>query len=231
MPSLAATFSIQNTYGELVPSQLSLPFDFAQGKLKAQGRPDSKLKTPFIEQKSNATFRQSNKSMQFVGTIDDDIREYDRYKYINQGLTVHRFFELIHTPADKEQAISQLEDEGRFENDKSRQEIVRLIDDALSDPRIAEWFDPRWEEFNECSILARDADGNHIEKRPDRVITDGNETIVIDYKTGKKSDEHVRQVQTYTHLLTTMGYPNVHGYLWYIRQHEIKAIWQSQSEK
>ena len=219
------------TYGELVPSQLSLPFDFAQGKLKAQGRPDSKLKTPFIEQKSNATFRQSNKSMQFVGTIDDDIREYDRYKYINQGLTVHRFFELIHTPADKEQAISQLEDEGRFENDKSRQEIVRLIDDALSDPRIAEWFDPRWEEFNECSILARDADGNHIEKRPDRVITDGNETIVIDYKTGKKSDEHVRQVQTYMHLLTTMGYPNVHGYLWYIRQHEIKAIWQSHSEK
>ena len=79
--------------------------------------------------------------------------------------------------------------------------------------------------------ITRDADGNHIEKRPDRVITDGNETIVIDYKTGKKSDEHVRQVQTYMHLLTTMGYPNVHGSLWYIRQHEIKAIWQSHSEK
>ncbi len=206
------------TYGELVPSprlvSLSPPTSF----------PSLSHLVPFIEQKSNVTFRQSNKSVQFIGTIGDSIKEYDQHKYINQGLTIHRFFELIHTLSDKEHAISQLEDEGRFEDEKSKAEAVSLIDDALSDPRIADWFNPRWKEFNECTILARDADGNHIEKRPDRVITDGNETIVIDYKTGAPSDEHDRQVRTYMHLLTTMGYPHVRGYLWYIRRGEILAL-------
>ena len=39
------------------------------------------------------------------------------------------------------------------------------------------------------------ADGKVVERRPDRVITDGSETIVIDYKTGKQDERHEKPLK------------------------------------
>ena len=60
--------------------------------------------------------------------------------------------------------------------------------------------------------------GKIVNERPDRVITDGKETIVIDYKFGKKDDKYKRQVQRYMSLMEDMGYPNVRGFIWYVHE-------------
>ena len=66
--------------------------------------------------------------------------------------------------------------------------------------------------------------GRIVEDRPDRVITDGNETIVIDYKFGNKNTAYAKQVQRYMNLMQQMGYPNVKGYLWYVNLDEIESV-------
>ncbi len=206
--------SVSYEYGEVVP--------FISKNDKEKG-PESII-LPFISSPSKAVFRQSNKSMQFIGTIDDEATDDDRLRYINEGLAVHRFFELFRGPEKKDDIIDQIEKEGFFENDRYRASIIRLIDKALANKEAMEWFSDKWTELNECTILSRDKDGSHIERRPDRVISDGSETIVIDYKTGKKSESHINQVKAYIHLLTQMGYPSVRGCLWYIRHDEINKI-------
>lgn len=63
-----------------------------------------------------------------------------------------------------------------------------------------------------------------MERRPDRVVTDGHETIVIDFKFGKPRNEHKKQVRQYMELLTDMGYKSVKGRIWYVFQNEIVEI-------
>ena len=61
-------------------------------------------------------------------------------------------------------------------------------------------------------------------RRPDRVITDGRQTLVIDYKTGRQDADHAEQVRFYMERLTEMGYPNVCGFIWYIRRGDIVSV-------
>ena len=60
--------------------------------------------------------------------------------------------------------------------------------------------------------------GKIVNDRPDRVITDGNETIVIDYKFGKRNKKYILQVQRYMNLMISMGYTNVKGFIWYVQE-------------
>ena len=77
-----------------------------------------------------------------------------------------------------------------------------MITKRLADPRVAEWFSKRWTLYNECTILLP----NGEERRPDRVMTDVHETIVIDFKFGKQREEYHEQVREYMNLLSEMGH-------------------------
>ncbi|WP_316801572.1 UvrD-helicase domain-containing protein [Pedobacter frigidisoli] len=61
--------------------------------------------------------------------------------------------------------------------------------------------------------------------RPDRVLINANEVIILDYKfTLEKSDRHIEQVLKYKALLSEMGYSNVKGYLFYAINKELKPV-------
>ena len=93
----------------------------------------------------------------------------------------------------------------------------------LEDNRIKEWFSDRWKLFNECNILS-ESNGNVKILRPDRVITDDNETHVIDFKFGNAKEEYYEQVKNYISLLRSMGLPNVRGWLWYVYKNKIQEV-------
>ena len=79
--------------------------------------------------------------------------------------------------------------------------------------------------FNECSILYYDEEQGQVrERRPDRVIYDGKQMTVIDFKTGKQLERHQEQVRQYMNLLYDMGYQNISGYLWYIQNNNIVKV-------
>ena len=62
------------------------------------------------------------------------------------------------------------------------------------------------------------------ELRPDKIILKANEVVVVDYKTSAKRNEHNKQVLEYVHVLSTMGYKNVKGYLFYTATDELIAV-------
>ena len=62
------------------------------------------------------------------------------------------------------------------------------------------------------------------ERRPDRVMTDGQQWIVVDFKFGSPKDEYYDQVREYMNLLTTMGHQQIRGYLWFVYANKIEEV-------
>ena len=178
--------------------------------------------TAFVTQKVAAEFRQSNRATQFAQ--GDDEGDDDHRRYLNEGVLFHQLLSMIQTPDDLPAAIRRMDFEGYFDNATYRQEVMQLVERAFKQTEARRWFDRHWRIHNECTIVCRAADGGVMTRRPDRVVTDDTETIVIDYKTGRQDEEHVKQVQLYMEQLQAMNYPNVSGYVWYIRRGDIVRV-------
>lgn len=168
-------------------------------------------------------FRQSNKSRDFIKNHDSD---EENGMYIKTGNILHKLFSMIHSTEDVDNVLKQFEFDGILYDDNITADKMRsLLSKRLSDKRIADWFDSRWNVFNECSILFFDKEKNKvIERRPDRVITDGNEMKVIDFKFGKPCEEYKEQVRQYMKLLESMGHKNIEGYLWFVYSNKIEKV-------
>lgn len=167
------------------------------------------------------SFRQSNKSHDFIN--GEDIDPSDANRYIKVGNILHQLFSTILTEADIEPRLKELEQEGVIYNDEvTSRELQNKIANALMNEKVKDWFSSRWKLFNECTILDYDKESGDIhEHRPDRVMTDGKEIIVVDFKFGKPRKEYHEQVQRYMSLLMRMGYEKVSGYIWYVVRNEI----------
>jgi hypothetical protein len=53
-------------------------------------------------------------------------------------------------------------------------------------------------------------------QKPDRVVINGLEAYLLDYKTGKPEAYHIEQLENYSSLLETMGYRVVDRQLVYL---------------
>ena len=178
----------------------------------------------FIEMKTydmKAEFRQSNRSREFIEGDD----EQQEMNYIKMGSVLHEIFSTIRTTADIEPAMMRLQQEGiLYDDEVTREKLTKMLQKRLEDRRVKEWFSDRWQLYNECSILSMDADGNMLERRPDRVMTDGKETHVVDFKFGRPKEEYHEQVREYMQLLKEMGMPNVKGWLWYVYINKVEEV-------
>ena len=181
------------------------------------------MAVPIDNYVSPLAFRQSNKSRDFVRSIDDEEPEDQQSIYIKMGNILHNLFSQIRTTADIDGVLRQLEFEGvLYDEQISAPRLRTMLHSRLSNEQVADWFSDRWTLFNECTILALDPQsGQLVERRPDRVMTDGKRMIVVDFKFGKPQQAHHDQVREYAELLTSMGYANVEGYLWYVYSNKI----------
>jgi len=184
-----------------------------------------KTETPIAldiqRQAVRAEFRQSNQSRDFIHGDDDQAAATS---YIQLGNILHRVFSTIRTHHDVDNALRQLEAEGIIYDDQLTTERIRgLLRERLTHPRVADWFSERWTLFNECTILSME-NGRLTERRPDRVLTDGNEMTVVDFKFGKPHNEYHSQVREYMQLLRAMGYQHVRGFLWYVYSNKIEEV-------
>lgn len=169
-------------------------------------------------------FRQSNLAKRYIATSSsDDAKPSARPSYLDRGLLLHELFAMIRTADDVSIAIDSMERDGIFDHSE-REEIERITHRALTHPQAADWFSGRYELFNECTILYRSKEGIVKRTRPDRVMTDGERFIVVDFKFAREDEEHHRQVRNYMERLRDMGHANVEGYLWYVYENRIKPI-------
>jgi ATP-dependent exoDNAse (exonuclease V) beta subunit len=169
---------------------------------------------------SKVNFRQSNRSRDFIEGEDID----QQRRYIQAGSVLHEIFSTIQTEKDIPDALQRLQFEGiLYDEEMTAERITSMLRKRLSDPRVASWFSSRWTLFNECTILSVE-DGEVHEHRPDRVMTDGNEWIVVDFKFGHPDPEYHAQVRRYMDLLVSMGHQNIKGYLWYVYSNKIEEV-------
>ena len=167
-----------------------------------------------------AKFRQSNQSLDFISGDDEQAGS----NYIQMGNILHHIFSTIHTTADIDNALHQLEAEGIIYDDQlTLDRITTMLRRRLEHPQVADWFSDRWQLFNECSILHIE-EGVVVERRPDRVMTDGHEWVVVDFKFGHPHADYHDQVRSYMQLLRSMGHERVRGYLWYVYSNKIEEV-------
>ena len=171
-----------------------------------------------------ATFKQSNKSIEFVK--GEDVDPSDRTRYIKIGNVLHQLFSTIYTTADIPTRLNELEQQGIIYNDEITSAQLRTrIEDAITNPQVQEWFSKRWQLYNECTILEYNKDTNEVEEhRPDRVMTNGKEFVVVDFKFGKEREEYKKQAQQYMEILIRMGHKKVSGYLWYVVKNNVVEV-------
>ena len=181
--------------------------------------------------RSKAEYKQSNRSIRFLQEEKEDVSTDElqgkQQMYIQRGALLHQLMSNIRTVADVNKEIRLLESEGVLDADigMTVKEIEALINSKLRQPEVRQWFDGSWILHNECSIITQDEQSNTIiERRPDRVMTKGEDTVVLDFKFGKPMNKHQTQVKEYVSLLETMGYKHVKGYLWYVFQDLIISL-------
>ena len=208
-------------YGTCQTSQPELP---SQNNEKESSNPflqkSEAISVSIRTYDSKVNFRQSNRSRDFIEGEDID----QQRRYIQAGSILHEIFSTIQTEKDIPEALQRLQFEGiLYDEEMTAERITSMLRKRLSDQRVASWFSPRWTLFNECTILSVE-DGEVHEHRPDRVITDGDEWIVVDFKFGHPDPEYHTQVHRYMDLLSSMGHQNIKGYLWYVYSNKIEEV-------
>ena len=174
---------------------------------------------------SPLTFMQSNKSKEFIESLDEE-EDTHSTNYIQLGNILHNLFANIRTEEDIEPRLRELEFEGVLYDDYLTPDSIRnRIRKALSSPVVKEWFSNKWTLFNECTILVPEPSTHSFSQyRPDRVMEQGDKTIVVDFKFGTPRREHAEQVRQYMSLIRQMGRPDVKGYLWYVMLDKIEEL-------
>lgn len=212
--------AIRFTYGTLIPQKVKVhkdsPNPFLQ-KITPVGINILTFDNPL-------SFRQSNRSKDFIALQDEENDELQQRQYIQMGSILHQVFSTIRTAADIDSALKRLQLEGvLYDEQVTADKVAAMLRKRLQNSRVADWFSDRWTLFNECTILTVE-DGNIVERRPDRVMTNGKEWVVIDFKFGSPKEEYHDQVREYMALLADMGHTNIKGYLWFVYSNRIEEV-------
>lgn len=142
-----------------------------------------------------------------------------RTERINKGTIMHKVFEKIRFRKDIRPAVNQMLSAGLI-NPAEGEDLIEKIEGMLQQHPVSEWFGSQWKVLNERDIL-RNGESKH---RPDRVMISDNKAVVIDYKTGEKSDKDVRQMKGYLADLRKMGFEGCEGNIWYLQRNEIVKV-------
>nr|WP_289847645.1 3'-5' exonuclease [Cellulophaga baltica] len=120
---------------------------------------------------------------------------------LTKGNTIHHILSLIQTRDDVNNCFKLLYDKGElseFELTRLKQKILGITEH----PQLQEFYIPGNIIKNETDIITK----NGTLLRPDRLVINGDNVTIIDYKTGQRSISYKDQVDSYASALIDMGY-------------------------
>ena len=130
------------------------------------------------------------------------------------GIVLHNVLSGIDTAADIPGEIARAVSGGLLSEEDGRMAQEELQARVKAHP---EWFREGLSARNEHSLYAPDGS----EYRPDRVVFTEDGVIVVDYKFGAEKPAYLRQVRRYIDIYRKMGYGNVSGAVWYVREDKV----------
>ena len=200
-----------------------------KNRMKSSHEKEDALNVAMTSNAPTLDFMQSNQSRKFIGSLGtEEEAETGQQTYLEVGKIMHYVLSQIEHTGQIQKVLNHCMAEGIITDRKLMDVVIKRLQKGFSNPKIAQWFSADNQVFNECSITSINKEtGEPYTLRPDRVIINGNQITVIDFKFGRPDTEHHTQVQTYKELMRTM-YPDkqVEGYLWYIysgKTEEVKA--------
>ena len=103
---------------------------------------------------------------------------------------------------------------------EEKAEVSNLFDRLFDHVQMREWFSKDSQALTEQGILLPGGSS----KRPDRIIVQKQQAVVIDFKTGEEKEDHQNQVREYMELVKGLTQKPTEGYLVYIESGEIRKV-------
>ena len=131
---------------------------------------------------------------------------------ITYGNLIHELLSFIKTEDDIEETIEKYVLEG-YINASEKESIEHILQSITEHPELKIYYKHNLTVYNEREILTRQ--GEII--IPDRlVINENNEAVIIDYKTGKQTADHIQQLEKYADVVSQLNYNVIKKILVYI---------------
>ncbi len=137
-----------------------------------------------------------------IATNKSSIWDTQKEKAIQKGNLIHGLLSKIKQASDIDNSLKLAIDQGEISQEQS--DILKdLIENLLKHPNLYKYYTEEAEAENEIEIFTKD----NQSLRPDRINFISKKTVsIIDYKTGAKSSEHIKQINTYENTLLEMGF-------------------------
>lgn len=130
---------------------------------------------------------------------------------VRLGNLVHDMMARVRYAGDVDAAVEQMVAAEQLD-EAMRQRLEAVAHSVVTHADTERFFRAGYDVKRECDLC--DSEGLC---RPDRVVLTGDETWVVDFKTGHTmTEEHDRQVRRYCRAMEEMGYPRVSGWLIYL---------------
>ncbi|MFD2434281.1 UvrD-helicase domain-containing protein [Mesonia maritima] len=155
-----------------------------------------------LEKEKNSTFVSTSPADHNLSIItkSGSLWQTRQEEAINRGELVHEILQQIITKNDVSEVLEKFILEG-FISTEEKQNFKKLIENVVNHSQLEEYFTDKYEIFNEKEILNK---GNFI--RLDRLCLLKTNAIIIDYKTGNFSENHVNQINSYAEAISEMNY-------------------------
>ncbi|MBR1626556.1 MAG: UvrD-helicase domain-containing protein [Bacteroidales bacterium] len=161
----------------------------------------------------------SDNNVTFSVADKDELDEYFSQSYreltqMQRGTKYHSFVSALITEDDIDSII--LSAERSEENTTGIKNILQYI---VNRTKELHWYDGTYHILNERAIVSFDETNELIIRRPDRVMYNDDEVIVVDYKFGKRDEKYKKQVGKYIELIKRMNYfknKTFKGFIFYI---------------
>ncbi|HLO57665.1 MAG TPA: UvrD-helicase domain-containing protein [Bacteroidales bacterium] len=196
--------------------------NFKTGELKGYESSDKQERSKEIDDipKAPVSEIQTRIKIAFQGDLLIDPEVKKPFRPLNEGKILHDIFKQINIREDIITAVNKLHMQGTIASDEI-QKYIQLIQHAMNDIQVAGWFSGDWHIMNEAEIILPEGKT----KRPDRVMIKNNQTLIIDYKFGMKTDAvYETQLREYASLLKSMGYSHIESYIWYVKLGKIITV-------
>ncbi len=138
-----------------------------------------------------------------------------------QGILLHEAIARLTRPGSLDRVLQQMNQQGLM-SASQLPPVKYTLQQILDQPVMKGWRSGNMQRLSEREIIG----ANKEIRRPDLVLYNNEETIVIDFKfteDQKSNEKYQQQVRDYVALLEQIGFPSIIGYLLYAGE-EVRIV-------